>query len=36
LQDYCPVAFVLCVAVFFTHCYRALARLLSFDLHHVA
>ena len=36
LQDYCPVAFVLGVAVFFTHCYRALARLLSFVLHHVA
>ena len=30
LQDDCPVAFVFGVAVFFTHCYRALARLLSF------
>jgi len=36
LQDYCPVAFVFGVAVFFTHCYRALARLLSFVLHQVA
>jgi len=35
LQDYGPVAFVFGVAVFFTHCYRALARLLSFVLHHV-
>jgi hypothetical protein len=30
LQDDCAVAFVFWVAVFFTHCYRALARLLSF------
>ena len=36
LQDYCPVAFVFWVAVFFTHCYRALSRLLSFVLHQVA
>ena len=31
LQDDCPVAFVFGVAVFFTHCYRALARLLALD-----
>jgi hypothetical protein len=30
LQNYGSVAFVFWVAVFFTHCYRALARLLSF------
>ena len=36
LQNYGAVAFVFCVGVFFTHCYRALARLLSFVLHHVA
>ena len=36
LQDDCPVAFVFWVAVFFTHCYRALSRLLSFVLHQVA
>ncbi len=29
LQDYCPVAFVLCVAVFFTHCYRAATERLA-------
>jgi hypothetical protein len=36
LHDDCPVAFVFGVAVFFTHCYRALSRLLSFVLHQVA
>jgi hypothetical protein len=36
LQDDCPVAFVFGVAVFFTHCYRALARLLSFSVVDVA
>ena len=36
LQDDCPVAFVFGVAVFFTHCYRALSRLLSFDVVDVA
>ena len=36
LQDYCPVAFVFGVGVFFRHCYRAASGLLSFVLHHVA
>ena len=36
LQDDGAVAFVFGVAVFFTHCYRALSRLLSFDVVDVA
>ena len=36
LQDYCPVAFVFGVAVFFTHCYRAASGLLSFAVVDVA
>ena len=36
LQNDCAVAFVFWVGVFFTHCYRALARLLSLLLLDVA
>ena len=36
LQEYGAVAFVLWVAVFFTHCYRAASGLLSFSVVDVA